>query len=115
MIEAKASVDQQTNEGSTGIHLACLDGHAECVRQLIDSNADVQVQDKYGQTGLTLAAWQGQPKCLQLMIEGKADINHQPHEDGVFDALSAAVRQRHMDCVCVLIDHPSDAPASDYV
>jgi hypothetical protein len=58
-----------------------------------------------------VAAWKGELECLQLMIEAKADINYQPPE-GVSDALSLAVRHRNIDCLCVLLDHPSDAPTS---
>jgi hypothetical protein len=112
MIEAKADVSQQNKDDTAGLHMACEDGHVECVRLLLDSNADVQAQDKYGQTGLTLAAWEGQLECLQLMIEAKADISYQPPDD-VADALGAAAQQRHIHCFYMLLDHPSDAPASD--
>jgi hypothetical protein len=48
------------------------------------------------------------------MIEAKADINCQPR-GGIYDALSGAVQQQHMDCFYVLLDHSSGAPASDHV
>jgi ankyrin repeat protein len=114
MIEAKVDVDQQTNNGSTGLHMACHDGHAECVRLLLDSNADVQDQDKQESTGLIRAASEGHLECLKLMIDAKADINYQPPHD-ILDALSVAVQKGRIDSFYVLLDHPSDAPASDHV
>jgi ankyrin repeat protein len=114
MIKVEVDVNQHNIDGNTGLHFACEEGHAECVRLLIDSNADVRLEDVRGTTGLVFAAWEGQLECLQLMIKAMADINHQPRE-GIYDALSGAVHRRHMDCIYVLLDQPSDAPANDYV
>jgi hypothetical protein len=114
MIDGKADVDEHNKSDMNGLHLACQDGYVENVRLLIDSNADVQLQEEEGQTGLILAARNGQPECLKLMIDAKANINHQP-QDGYSSALCGAILQRSIECFYVLLDHPSDAPASDHV
>jgi ankyrin repeat protein len=113
MIDAKADVNQQPDKGATGIHWACQEGHVECVCLLIDSKADVQGQTLSGLTGLMMAAAKGHLECLKLMIEAKVDMNYQaPNRQS---ALSYAATYRRFGSLCVLLDHPSDVPASDHV
>jgi hypothetical protein len=106
-------VNQQNNEGFTGLHFACQGEHLECVHLLIDSKADVHLKTQAWDTGLTMAAWKGHLECLKLMIDAKADINRQT-SDGQ-NALSFAVRFGHVSSIHALLDHPSDAPVSGHV
>ena len=56
-------------------HSAAIQGHIECLKELIAAGADINKEDKDGRTALWTAANQGHIECLKELIAAGADIN----------------------------------------
>ncbi len=60
--------------GSTALTQAAEQGHADCVRLLVESGADFDAADCCNRTALTLAAEKGRTDCVRLLVEGGANL-----------------------------------------
>ena len=63
--------------GATALISACIHGHEEIVRDLLDANAHPDVTDDFGRTPLMHAALQAHPECMRLLLEAGADLDVQ--------------------------------------
>ena len=68
LIEAKANVDHQNNEGTTALALACSWGHEDCAVLLLQAGARSDVVDDWGETSLEIAQDGALPNALALMM-----------------------------------------------
>lgn len=48
-------INQPTSNGQTALHIACVYGHTELVKFLINNKADCAIKDKYENTSLSVA------------------------------------------------------------
>lgn len=55
--------------------VAAMEGHADCLRLLVDAGARVDAEGQTGETAAMWAAIAGHPDCLSLLIAGGADVN----------------------------------------
>lgn len=53
----------------TPLHCACLKGHVEVCRILLDVGANVRAKDNYGNTPLNMAAYGGHMAIVRLLVE----------------------------------------------
>jgi hypothetical protein len=63
------------------LDVACLYGHTECVRLLIDHKADVNAKDEDGGAALNHATHGRELDCVKLLVQDGADVNCQD-DDG---------------------------------
>ena len=75
------------------MYIAALQGHIECLKELIAAGADLNKEDKDGRTPLYSAANQGHVECLKEIIAAGAELNKE-NKDGL-TALYIAANQGH--------------------
>lgn len=61
--------------GFTPLHIACVYGHFELARLLIEAGADIEGKTKNGYTALHLAAQYGHRLIIDLLLERGANPN----------------------------------------
>ena len=74
-LAAITDIDAVNVDGMTALHSAVLNGHAECVKLLLDQSADVNIQNADGYTPLHLAVWDHHVECIKLLLAHGADVN----------------------------------------
>ena len=68
------SVDTKGADGDTPLHVACLYGHADIVRALLEANADPRVTDGDGGTPLHDASAGGHLNIVKMLVERIREI-----------------------------------------
>lgn len=64
-------IDIRDIRGGTALHLACLNGSADCVKVLLSKGADVKKQDNYGDNALHCAI-DSKARCVvEMLIEAR--------------------------------------------
>lgn len=62
-------------KGLSPLHIACMKGHYDTVRQLIKKNADINACDNDGKSSLYLGCEYGHVNVVELLLSGDADVN----------------------------------------
>ena len=76
LIKARAQVDMTTSaEKLTALLWACVNGHEDCVRLLLDAKANPNARKDNGRTPLHVASVFGSAACVKPLLEAKADVN----------------------------------------
>lgn len=99
----------QDASGYTALHFACLNGHKDVVRSLLQHDANVNVVDKKGSTCLHLAAWAGNYDIvnyilMQSNIEPNVNLTNCDNES----PLHCAAQFNHASICSVLLMHGAD-------
>ena len=68
------SVDTKGADGDTPLHVACLYGHADIVRALLEANADPRVTDGDGGTPLHDASAGGHLNIVKMLVERSSKV-----------------------------------------
>lgn len=115
----------------TPLYLAAANGHARCVKLLIDHGADVNAKDCFNVTALHTASFKGHLLCVELLLKAKAKpsvplklSSHVPMKSSNFGyeimpqlsgttPLHLASAKNHVDCVRILIRFGADINAVD--
>ena len=74
LIEHRADVKAQDNDGWAPLHLALQTGQADAARMLVERGADVTAQNKDGETPLHLAVRSGHVDIARILIKRGADV-----------------------------------------
>merc|ERR1711988_237441 len=74
LLEKKAKIMAQDDEGENALLFAISQGHTDIVRRFLTSDSDADVPNKIGQTPLMKAVARS-ADCLRLVLEAKANIN----------------------------------------
>ncbi len=59
----------RANSGRTLLQEACIGGHPNVIKILVDFVEDVDATDKEGQSACHIAGFQGEVDCLQVLAE----------------------------------------------
>ncbi|XP_046856489.1 inversin-like [Xenia sp. Carnegie-2017] len=62
------NIHASDNDGQTALHFACLAGHKECVKLLVDNLADTLQRDKLGRTALFKACQHGEREIIDILM-----------------------------------------------
>ena len=84
VLEAGASPRMTDSTGASALHLACIAGHAELVRRLVeDAGLDLASRDVQGRTPLMYAAstMGGDDVIKQMLTTGRAALSANAPED----------------------------------
>lgn len=92
-------------KGLSPLHIACVRGHYDTVRQLINT-ADINACDNDGKSSLYLACEYGHVNVVELLLSGHADVNCCDN-DGA-SPLFIASQHGHDVIVNLLINHGAD-------
>jgi hypothetical protein len=68
------------NDGRVALHQASLQGHIECMRELLDWGADIESKSNNGCTALMIAAQQGHIECMRELLERGADLESKSND-----------------------------------
>lgn len=70
-------LDVASEDGITPLTAASSEGHAECVKLLVDAKADVNAKDKDNTTSLMAASARGHFDVVEIILAAGADVNEQ--------------------------------------
>ena len=93
LIEARCSIDRQTNNGATPLCIAAEKGDASVTKQLLEACCNMDLQMENGATPLFIAAQNAHAGVTNQLIEARCNINI-PNVHGS-TALHAAERMGH--------------------
>ncbi len=69
LLTSGADVDDQDEEGRTGLHFSCGYGEMKCVNLLLEHKANVNAVDHNKNTALHYAAGYGQAEAVELLLK----------------------------------------------
>jgi hypothetical protein len=99
----------RAESGWRALNQASWNGHAACVRILLQHGADVHARDRHGYTPIRLASFSGAKECVQLLIEANADVNAASNNG--YTATHTASGHGRLGCLQLLIDNGADVNA----
>jgi Ankyrin repeats (3 copies)/Sel1 repeat/Ankyrin repeat len=101
----------KTEDGSTALHLAALEGHADIARLLLASGAAVNARGLREETPLHMAMYDARREVAEVLLANQADVNAQNAQGET--PLHLAARKGHRELVVLLLDHGADVNAKD--
>ena len=101
----------RTEDGSTALHLAALDGQSEMVRLLLASKAQVNARGLREETPLHMAMYDGHREMAELLLANQADVSAQNTAGET--PLHVAARKGHRELVALLLEHHAEVNAKD--
>jgi hypothetical protein len=104
-------VNQTDADDTNGVHRACEQGNAKCLRLLIENKADLDCKAQDGDTGLIVAARNGHSECLKVMIEANADMDCKNNHGDT--GLILAAYHGNSECLKVMIEANADVNQTD--
>lgn len=103
LLEAKASVDYQRDDGDTAVFKAAQWGQLAYLQVLIKHGANVNLAQENGLAPLFIASQNNHTKCVLALIQARVDIDA-PGKDGR-TALIRACDHGNLEIVCTLVKH----------
>lgn len=91
---------------------ASHEGHADCVRILLESQATIDLPDIMGWTSLMWACYKNRLEAVKVLIEFHAHINIVGEEDGLTPLIIASGRG-YTEIVHFLLSNGAEVNASD--
>jgi ankyrin repeat protein len=107
-LERKAQVTFENKQGSTLLHVASINGHANLVDLLL-SRPDfmmavpINEQDNDGATSLFLAAQNGHTAVVELLLKNFASI--EIRDTSGMSPLDVAIKNEHQSVIKILGEH----------
>lgn len=110
LIEKDAALlESRDGDGSTPLHIACIKGHLELARYLLEKGADPLAGDNENSTPLHIAAIGGNTATAQLFLDRNIDIDIRD-DNGMTPLLFAGYR-RQQEMIEFLIPKGADINA----
>ena len=101
----------RTEDGSTALHVAALEGHAAIAGLLLANKAQVNARGLREETPLHMAMYDGHRAMAELLLASQADVNAQ-NTDGQ-TPLHLAASKGHRELVELLLSQNADPGARD--
>ena len=101
----------RTEDGSTALHLAALEGQAAVARLLLASQAQVNARGLRDETPLHMAMYDGHREVAELLLASQADVNAQNTAGET--PLHLAASKGYRDLVELLLSQSADLSARD--
>lgn len=98
-----------TNEYSSAIHEASLNGHIGCLEYLIKIDPKINILEQTPNeknTALMLASCEGNSECVKYLIDAKSDPSQKNSNGNT--ALMLASANNHLDCIKYLTQSGSN-------
>ena len=70
-----AKVNIATHNGTTALHVAAAQGHAQLVQMLLKAGAKPMKLDSIGNSPIMLACLHGQEAAVECLLDAHVDIN----------------------------------------
>ncbi|CAD5221823.1 unnamed protein product [Bursaphelenchus xylophilus] len=105
-------VDDIDNDGWSALLCASHQGHAQCVRLLLEAGASVDQPDLMGWTPLMWACYKNRIDAVKVLLEFHAHINIVGEEDGLTPMIIASGRG-YYEIVHLLLENNAEVNASD--
>ena len=100
----EVDVNQSNNMGSTSLHCAVLEKHADVVHVLIDAGADIETKDEKGRSPLHCACRSGKLAVVKMLVKAGAGVRV---TDNIGDTcLTLAAFNGYTDIVRYLVGLP---------
>jgi ankyrin repeat protein len=103
--------EARTEDGSTALHLAALEGQAAVARLLLASQAQVNARGLREETPLHMAMYDGHREVAELLLASQADVNAQNTAGET--PLHLAARKGYHELVELLLEHHAEVNAKD--
>jgi hypothetical protein len=103
--------EARTEDTSTALHLAALEGQAEIARLLLANQAQVNARGLREETPLHMAMYNGNREVAELLLANQADVNAQNTAGET--PLHLAARKGYRDLVELLVSQNADPGALD--
>ncbi|UKZ97145.1 uncharacterized protein TrAFT101_011912 [Trichoderma asperellum] len=83
--------------GQTALQAACMQGHEDVVKHLLDAGADVHFcgGNNFQRTGLQIACGQGNEKIVHLLLEAGSEVNMSPTTNHGIRILTRSQQEAH--------------------
>ncbi|XP_050408322.1 ankyrin-3 [Patella vulgata] len=94
------------SKGRLPLHNACVGGHDECVKILLDHMTDIEGTDCDGMTATHLAGLHGEMKCLKLLVAKGANLVARDNKGR--QAAHLAAMRNHSKVLRFLLDKSVD-------
>jgi len=101
LLEHKADVNIQNNDGAAAIHFASSDGSVDRMMMLIHHNANIHVMSQSG-NALHWAAGKGRAKAIQLLLSRGCEVD--ALSPSGLPAIFLAAVSNSDDCVRILVE-----------
>ncbi|KAH9052612.1 ankyrin repeat-containing domain protein [Lactarius vividus] len=111
LLRRGANINVLDGGGSSPLHRASEDGHADIVQLLLDHNVDVDLPSKFHQTPLLVASCTGDVEISRLLIQHGANVNSR--SSAGYTPLNVASHKGHLDVVRLLIDNGAGVDSPD--
>lgn len=63
-----------SEDGTSPLHIACVNGHHSTVQLLLENGADINLCDEKGASPLHMARQNGHERIVQLLLKNGADM-----------------------------------------
>lgn len=97
--------------GATALHLAAVEGAAECVLMLFEAGATIDMVDLNGHSALHLAAQNGHLACVRLLLQSGASTKMRDRKRHT--PLMVAAASGHASCIQALVRCGASTAAAD--
>jgi ankyrin repeat protein len=109
LINKKAEVNIQDNDGNTALHAASEFGNLDAVKLLVTAEANQNISSKKGITPLYQACSHGHVNIAKFLCDSEADINIATIDKST--PLHAACQKGYLDIAKILLAHGANIKA----
>jgi ankyrin repeat protein len=103
--------EARTEDGSTALHLAALEGQTAVAQLLLANGAQVNARGLREETPLHMAMYDGHREVAEVLLASQADLD--ARNTAGETPLHLAVRKGYRDLVELLLEHHADVNAKD--